>query len=63
MSLRDYFAAAALTGVAASCCDARNMELFVDIAKARDQRVPRILALFAYEVADDMLAARIETEK
>jgi hypothetical protein len=47
MSLRDYFAAAALTGILANQQQLQNMDAFNETPAAR-----------AYEIADDMLAAR-----
>jgi hypothetical protein len=47
VSIRDYFAAAALTGILANQQQLQNMDAFNETPAAR-----------AYEIADDMLAAR-----
>jgi hypothetical protein len=53
MSLRDYLAAAALTGITAA-----NESGFTDLAAEKGMKVGALMAQTAYKLADFMLTAR-----
>lgn len=56
MTLRDYFAGQALTGAISACVEAAKAAQ--DVAEGDE----KVIAAFAYEIADAMLAARDKGE-
>jgi hypothetical protein len=58
MSLRDYFAAAALTGFISSCADQSLRKAFELVAEKKGCTTADLLAEASVKVADAMLAAR-----
>lgn len=56
MSLRDYFAAAALSGVVAKCS-------YEDMKKFSSDELRRMTATACYNIADEMIKAREATSE
>lgn len=63
MSIRDYFAAAALTGCAASLTTHEREQEAERIAQRLGMKVSQLIAKACYDYADAMLAARKDKTK
>lgn len=58
MSLRDYFAAAAMKGIIASFANIENQKMVVEEANIQNIHPKARVSIAAYEYADAMLAER-----